>query len=68
MQRARATSFDGSPEYRHLMDRQNERVLVAWFAEMHTLTLHTRRNVRDFGSLSRSVRCSAGWSAQGIKD
>jgi predicted GIY-YIG superfamily endonuclease len=32
MQQARVTSFDGSPEYRQQMDRQNERALVAWFA------------------------------------
>jgi hypothetical protein len=37
---ARVTFFDGSLEYRQQMDRQNERALVAWFAEMHARTLH----------------------------
>jgi hypothetical protein len=62
MQHARATSFDGSPEYRQQMDRQNERALVAWFAETHARTLHARRNARDFGSAHWS-----GLSGQGIR-
>jgi hypothetical protein len=66
MQHARVTSFDGSPEYRQQMDRQNERALVAWFAEMHGRTLHARRNARDFGLVHRSVRHSARWCGQGI--
>jgi hypothetical protein len=64
MQHARVTSFDGSPEYRQQMDRQNERALVAWFAEMHGRTLHARRNARDFGLVHRSVRHSARWCGQ----
>jgi hypothetical protein len=68
MQHARVTFFDGSPEYRQQMDRQNERALVAWYAEMHARTLHARRNARDFGSVRRSVRHSARWCGQGIRN
>jgi hypothetical protein len=67
MQHARATNFAGSPEYRQQMDHQNERALVAWFAEMHARTLHARRNARDFDSVRRSVRHSARWCGQGIR-
>jgi hypothetical protein len=63
MQHARVTFFDGSPEYRQQMDRQNEPALVAWYAEMHARTLHARRNARDFGS----VRHSGRWCGQGIR-